>query len=98
MRLLNVLRAFGLALCVLATAVASPASAEWRRAESQRFIVYSTGGEAPLLRYVQSLEMYDYILRYRMGLPLDGVAARKLSQRGQGKIWLGGCSCGCIDR
>lgn len=78
MRLLTVLRAFGLAVCVLTTVVAAPASAEWRRAESQRFIVYSRGGEAPLRRYVRSLEMYDYILRYRMGLPLDAAPARKL--------------------
>lgn len=58
--------------------LATPARAEWKRAESARFIVYSRGGEGPLRRYVQALETYDYVLRVRMGLPLDGEAVRKL--------------------
>jgi Flp pilus assembly protein TadD len=74
----NFVKAVGLALCVLTATAAGPAHADWKRAESPRFIVYSRGGEGALRRYVQSLEMYDYILRYRMGLPLDAVPARKL--------------------
>lgn len=56
----------------------TPARAEWKRAESPRFIVYSRGAEGPLRRYVQALETYDYVLRVRMGLPLEGEAVRKL--------------------
>lgn len=78
MRLPNLLRAVGLALCVLTATAAAPARADWKRAESPHFIVYSRGGEGALRRYVRALEMYDYILRYRMGLPLDTVPARKL--------------------
>lgn len=56
----------------------TPAAAEWKRAESARFIVYSRGGEAALRQYVQVLETYDYVLRIRMGLPLEAEAPRKL--------------------
>lgn len=59
-------------------AVAAPAQAEWKRAESPNFIVYSRGDEGALRRYVRSLELYDYILRHRVGLPLDAVPGRKL--------------------
>lgn len=67
-------------LCAAAALIfaGSPALAEWRRAESPRFIVYSQGGEAALRRYVQALETYDFILRARMGLPLEQPPARKL--------------------
>lgn len=54
------------ALC--ATAAASPAAAEWKRAESERFIVYSQGNERELRSYVQKLETFDYIVRLRLGL------------------------------
>lgn len=77
-RVSRIFRSIALIAGVLTAAVAAPASADWKRAESKRFIVYSRGGEAPLRRYVQSLELYDYILRYRIGLPLDVEPARKL--------------------
>lgn len=64
--------------CLLALAMAGPAAAEWRRAESGRFIVYSQGSEASLRRYVRSLELYDYTLRVRMSLPVDAPPVRKL--------------------
>lgn len=63
---------------LLALAMAGPAAAEWRRAESDRFIVYSQGSEAALRRYVRALEIYDYTLRRRMSLPVDSPPARKL--------------------
>lgn len=56
----------------------TPALAEWKRAESPNFIVYSRGGEGALRRYVQALESYDYVLRVRMGLPLDSGPSRRL--------------------
>ncbi|MGZ9113026.1 MAG: tetratricopeptide repeat protein [Brevundimonas sp.] len=58
--------------------LAGPATAEWRRAESDRFIVYSQGSESALRRYVRTLEVYDYILRARMRLPIGVPPARKL--------------------
>ena len=65
----------------LAVAVAlsggSSALAEWRRAESPKFIVYSNGREAALREYVQKLETYDYIMRVRLGLPIDALPDRK---------------------
>lgn len=63
---------------LLALALTGPAAAEWRRAESDRFIVYSQGSESALRRYVRSLEMFDYTLRRRMSLPIGAPPARKL--------------------
>jgi hypothetical protein len=63
---------------LLLSGLAAPAHAEWRRAETPNFIVYSQGNEQALRRYVRNLEIYDYVLRIRMGLPLDRAATRKL--------------------
>ena len=65
-------------LAMLIMAMAPPAHAQWRKAESPNFIIYSQGGEDSLRRYARTLELYDYILRARMGLPLDARPARKL--------------------
>lgn len=59
-------------------ALAAPAHAEWRKAESDRFIVYSDVGERQLRDFVQNLESYDRVLRFRMGLPGDTPTLRKL--------------------
>jgi len=71
-------RLAGLCAAAVVTFAGSPALAEWRRAESPRFIVYSQGSESALRGYVQALETYDFILRARMGLALDQPPARKL--------------------
>ena len=71
-------RLAALLAAAIVTFAGSPALAEWRRAESPRFIVYSQGSEAGLRHYVQTLETYDFVLRVRMGLPLDQPPARKL--------------------
>jgi predicted Zn-dependent protease len=76
-RILFRLKAAVLAVGVLLLA-AAPAHAEWRRAESANFIIYSQGSESSLRRQARTLELYDYILRARMGLPLDEPPARKL--------------------
>ncbi|MFN3668851.1 MAG: DUF1570 domain-containing protein [Brevundimonas sp.] len=68
-----------IASTVTLLALATPAHADWRRAESPNFIVYSQGHEGDLRRYVRNLEIYDHILRTRMGLPAAAAAAgRKL--------------------
>lgn len=69
---------FYLAVLVAALAVAGPAQARWLKAESERFIVYSDGGEAQLRSFVQDLEAFDRLLRLRLGLKVDEVPYRKL--------------------
>lgn len=54
-------------LFVLALFWSAPASAEWRRAESPNFIVYSEAGEAELRRQVTQLEDFDRLLRALTG-------------------------------
>ena len=67
-----------LAAVIALMGFASPALADWRRAESANFIVYSDGNETDLRAYVQKLETFDRVLRMRFNLPLDEPAARKL--------------------
>lgn len=57
---------------------AAPARADWLRAESERFIVYSDGSDRSLREYVQKLETFDRVMRYRSGLPISDVPPRKL--------------------
>lgn len=72
---------------------ASPAAAEWKRAESERFVVYSEGDERALKLFVDKLETYDRFLRARMRLPVDEAPYRKLPiylvtrQRDMAEIW-----------
>ncbi len=67
-----------LAMAAGLAALAGPALADWKRAESPNFIVYYQGSETALRRYVRNLEVYDFVLRRRMGLPINQPAARKL--------------------
>lgn len=71
------LPAFLLALAA-AFSLASPAAAEWKKATSPNFVVYSDGTEGALRRYVQNLEAYDRVLRFRHNLATDETAARPL--------------------
>lgn len=70
-------RAILFGIAILVAYAASPAHAEWRRAESPNFVVYSQGSEHNLRRYIRNLEIYDFLLRQRMGLP-SATAGRKL--------------------
>ncbi|MET3666259.1 hypothetical protein ABIC66_002878 [Caulobacter sp. 1776] len=55
------------------------AHAEWQRAESAHFVVYSDGGEAGLRAFAGKLEEFDALLRLFHGRALDqDDAARKL--------------------
>lgn len=61
----------------LALLSAQAAQAEWRRAETDNFVVYGEGGEGDLRRQAEQLERFDALLRLQFGLPpVDGV--RKL--------------------
>lgn len=71
-------RLFASLALAVACALAGPAQAQWRRAESDRFVVYSQQNEPTIRRYVRNLEIYDYVLRLRMGLPLNEPPGRKL--------------------
>lgn len=62
---------------MLATA-AQPARADWLRAESERFIVYSDGGERALRDYVQKLEIFDRVMQFRTGTPIATEPPRKM--------------------
>ncbi len=78
-------RTFGLrpllAACAGAAALinaASPAHAEWRKAESERFVVYSEGSESSLRRFVQRLEIFDRVLNVRLTNSMGEAPPRKL--------------------
>lgn len=67
------------ALAASALAAASqPARADWLRAESERFIVYSDGGERALRDYVQKLEIFDQVMNYRTGSTAATKPSRKM--------------------
>ena len=53
------------------------AQAEWRRAETERFIVYSDGSERGLRDYAVKLERFDALMRGQFGLPAT-TGGRKL--------------------
>lgn len=55
-----------------------PAQAEWRRAESERFIVYGQTRAGALTEFAQKLETFDRVLRIFMGLPMAEAPPRKL--------------------
>ncbi|WP_395944420.1 hypothetical protein [Brevundimonas sp.] len=57
---------------------ASAAHADWLRAESERFIVYSEGSERSLRDYVRKLEMFDRVMRFRSNISLSETPPRKL--------------------
>ena len=57
---------------------AAPARAEWRRAESERFIVYGEARAGALTEFARKLETFDRVLRMFMGLPVDEAPPRKL--------------------
>lgn len=62
----GLLKKIALAL-LAAVAAATPARADWLRAESPHFVVYGEGGEAQLRSRVAELEDYDGLLRLLTG-------------------------------
>jgi len=63
---------------VLLTAAPQTARADWLKAESDRFIVYSDGGERTLRDYVQKLEMFDRVMHVRAGGEITTEPPRKM--------------------
>lgn len=66
------------AMIMMAMAFATPAQAQWLKAETPNFVIYSDGGERPLREFAQKLEVFDRFLRLRFGVPTDRPVARKL--------------------
>ena len=60
------------------TFTAAPAHADWLRAESERFILYTEGREADARDYLQTLESFDRMLRISVGLDVNEAPFRKL--------------------
>lgn len=69
----------GLALSALTLLTAGPAMAEWRRAETPRFIVYSDGNEHSLRNSALQLELYESALRNLHGLDPNGASPQKIA-------------------
>ena len=63
-----VARWLAILVAIASFAGAGPALAEWKRAESPRFIVYSDGSERDLRDYVRKLETFDAFLRGMFGV------------------------------
>lgn len=78
MRLSDIVRWTGLAVLVLAIFTATPARAEWLKAESERFIVYGEGNPRELIAFTRKLETFDRVLRGLMGLDPAAAPPRKL--------------------
>lgn len=67
-------------LVVLVGMLLAPAAAQadWKRAESDHFVIYSDRSEKSLRDYVVMLEDFDALLRYRHGNPEETVTPPKL--------------------
>lgn len=75
---MSLIQRLGLLLLAAMTVAAAPAHAEWRRAETNKFIVYSEGSEADLRERVQMLHRFDRLVRAPFGLS-DAPPARPLT-------------------
>lgn len=73
----SLVRRFLLAVVVI-TLTPAAALAEWRRAESAHFIVYSDGSERTLREYTAKLERFDALLRRQLGGEVAEEDDRKL--------------------
>ena len=74
--------------------LASPALADWKKYESPRFELYSSGSDREAREMLIELEKFDYVLRLFMGQDVNSVPHRKLpiylvSDSGLGTIWPG---------
>lgn len=65
-------------LAACATLAAGPARADWLKAESEHFVVYSQGSERQLRDYVQRLETFDRLLRLKFNRVENEHIVRKL--------------------
>jgi len=71
MRIFTIVKAVLLAVAALTAFAASPAQAEWRRAETTHFIVYGDVSESTIRSYAQRLERFDGLLRAYYPIPSE---------------------------
>ena len=57
---------------------ASPAHAQWLKAETDRFVVYSNGAEGELRDYVNQLETFESLLRALHGMNMREAPPRRM--------------------
>ena len=80
MRIIHILQQVAVLAAVLLAplAVASPAQAQWLKAESPRFVVYGNGSESELREYVEQLETFEALLRALHGMNMRETPPRPL--------------------
>ena len=66
-------------IMVASAALAVPASAEWKRAETPRFVVYSDGNEGQLRDAALQLELFESALRVVHGMDPTGAAPSRIA-------------------
>ncbi|RZJ01662.1 MAG: hypothetical protein EON90_02510 [Brevundimonas sp.] len=64
---------------VLISFAAGPAHADWRKAESEHFVVYGDTAERDLRAYAVALERFDHLLRLQLGVPAAPEGEMKLA-------------------
>lgn len=68
------------AIAALALLAATPARAEWLRAETKHFIVYQSGGDAEIRRLAGDLERFDAAIRlFHSAKEVEGTQSNKLT-------------------
>lgn len=58
-----IIRSIGLTLAAMVFITAAPAQAEWRKAETQHFIVYGDASERDIRTFARRIERFDGLLR-----------------------------------
>lgn len=77
-RALRRLSLTAIAACAMSAMAPGTALADWLRAESKRFVVYSSGSERELREMVTELEHFDFVLRFFTGADQNAETFRKL--------------------
>ncbi|MGV9009442.1 DUF1570 domain-containing protein [Brevundimonas sp.] len=67
--MIGITRTIGLALVAWIVAMAAPAQADWRRAETNHFIVYGDTSEREIATFASRIERFDALLRTYYPIP-----------------------------
>lgn len=67
----TMLRTMALVVATLALFAPAPAWAQWLRAETDHFIIYSNGGERSVRAYAEKVERFDFFLRTYYPIRVD---------------------------
>lgn len=77
MTIIHIIRSFGFALAALA-ALATPAHAEWLRAETEHFVIIGDTSRGAISDYARKVERFDAMLRMFLPPANDDILAPKL--------------------